>query len=671
MSMDIEPSSVNYNLLKLWPEFSRLWQRDFTSPEGLSAIFVSTLFIMAAIFFLLVIKNYISANRHLKFYRKLVAGLTVEQLLDKQRELLNKALVSKKYGQLWREFDESLVHIPHKSRLCNTLDAAHFFNTHSIARGLTENRLLAAVPGFLTAIGVIGTFAGLQLGLGPLGELDPANAKVTELTQGIFGMIGGASIAFMTSVWGVFISVLFNYFEKLFERSIRSSISTFQNEIDYLYPRITAEQSLSNIEDFTRQSKERLAELDEKIGNRLQEAMTQASSVISQSLTASLNDILAPAIKSLVDNAHSGSERALESLLDRFLEGVGSAGESQQTLMKEAANEMAAATSGLTSGLNAFAEKFDDQVAAMMKKNSEVLEEVDSKVQQRLESQLEQEEKRQTALSENIESLVSAVQMQIGQLADASAQALNGLQTRLSTQIDEQQARDQERQHLVTQQFNDFQAEQTRVTESIAEMLFLQEKQNNLLVTRLNTVVDNFANLIASNDAVSQSLTIVSAEMKAGANQMGLLSSNLKSSINAFGEQLSDAMSQAEQISQYQTESAQVFKQVVAQLEQAVSTIIQAASTLDGAAGKAEQGLTAVDKHFRELARTLELHLTGLEQQVADLLDDYGKRVQEQTVERLNTWNEQTNNYISAMTDAVRTLSSVVDEIDGKISPRN
>src|SRR5690606_16869720 len=126
------------------------------------------------------------------------------------------------------------------------------------------------------------------LGLGSLSALDPANANVDDMTHGIFGMIGGASIAFMTSVWGVFTSVLFNFFEKFLERNIRSSINAFQNEVDYLYPRITAEQSLSNIEDFTRQSNDRLAELDEKIGHKMQEAMREASGVISESVAESL-----------------------------------------------------------------------------------------------------------------------------------------------------------------------------------------------------------------------------------------------------------------------------------------------------------------------------------------------------------------------------------------------
>ena len=59
-----------------------------------------------------------------------------------------------------------------------------------------------------------------------------------------------------------------------------------------------------------------------------------------------------------------------------------------------------------------------------------------------------------------------------------------------------------------------------------------------------------------------------------------------------------------------------------------------------------------------------------LQRQVAELLNEYAKRVQDQTVTRLNTWNEQTNAYIGAMTGAVQALNDVVDEIDGKVQAR-
>ena len=75
------------------------------------------------------------------------------------------------------------------------------------------------MPGILTAIGVVGTFAGLQMGLAALSGSVSATAaaggselgEVESLKQGIFAMISGASIAFMTSLWGVALSVSFNF----------------------------------------------------------------------------------------------------------------------------------------------------------------------------------------------------------------------------------------------------------------------------------------------------------------------------------------------------------------------------------------------------------------------------------------------------------------------------
>jgi len=663
--------TTNYSLGNLWPEFSRLITGDFTSPEGLSAIFVAALFLLASIFVFWSLIKYFQAKKHLKFYKNLIEGVSAEQLLERQRELVNIAAESKAYGRLWREFDESLVNATEKKRLCNTLDAAHFFNTHTIARGLTENRLLSAVPGFLTAIGVIGTFAGLQLGLGPLGELNPTNATPDDLTAGIFGMIGGASIAFMTSVWGVFISVLFNFFEKSLERSIRSAISEFQNDVDYLYPRITAEQSLSNIEDLTRNSSELLAGLSEKIGNKMQEAMQEASGVISASVTESLNSILGPAIERLVDNAQSGSEKALETLLDRFLQGVGSAGDAQKTMMQEAAREIATASGGMTEGLQNFASNLGNQVNWMTAKNAEVLDQVNGAVSQKMEEQSQRDEERQRQLMAGVGDFMSGLKSQLAGLADQNASTLKAVQGELSGQIEDQQGREIARQKILHDQLKGFQTAQERVTEGINTVLAAQKDQNVELFSGLRALVERFEQLSTSQQQAAVSMQNAATEIKAGSNQMGLLSTNLKAAIDSFGQQLSSAVESVEVTTSVNADSANLFKEVINELNSAGVTISNASNMLNEAAGKAENGLTAVDRHFQELSKSLESHLESVQKQVADLLSDYSERVQDQTVARLNTWNEQTNNYISSMTNAVSTLSGVVDEIDGKVSSRH
>ena len=664
-------NQTNYSLTKLWPEFERILQWDVTSAEGLSALFVLVLIAGVVFFSVLSLVNYWRANKHLQFYRLLLQDLTAEQLLEKRRDISNKALENHSYGRLWREFDESLVHIPQKGRLCNTLDAAHFFNTHTIARGLTENRLLAAVPGFLTAIGVIGTFAGLQMGLSSLSESMGDTPQIDQLKVGIFGMIGGASIAFLTSVWGVFTSVLFNFFEKFLERNIRASITSFQNEVDYLYPRITAEQSLANIEDFTRQSTEKLAELDEKIGHRMQEALREASGLISEGVADSLNSILAPAIERLVDGANSGSEKALESLLERFLEGVGSAGDTQKVMMEQAAKGIAEATGGMTAGLVGFAAKLDSQIDSMVDKNSEILSSVDKTIKNQLVEQQQRETHRQEEMTGSMNKFMADVGFEMQQLADQNASIMKGVQGDLSQQVEEQQGREIARQRILHDQLKGFQGAQEKIAEGIDGVLEIQQQQSVELISGLSSLVDRFGRLSNSHENATQSMQQASADMKGTSNQLGVLSSNLKSASDNFSSQLVNAVEHADNITKQNHSTVELFGQLKEELNSTRELLNETAQSMNNAAEKAESGLVAVDRHFDSLGKSLREHVEGLESQVASLLNDYSERVQSQTVNRLNTWNEQTNTYIGSMTDAVRALNDVVDEIDGKVRTRS
>jgi len=345
-------NKTEFDLWSLVPDFSLIFNGGISGGGGLSALFVLFLLVIAISFFTYAVLGWFSAKRKINFYKNLLSNIDEKELAKKQRDLRNLALESKKHGQLWREFDESLVKSSDGERLFNTLDAAHFFNVSTLAGSLTQNRLLAAVPGFLTAVGVVGTFVGLQLALSQL-QLQQ-NAGVEELRDGIGSLINGASIAFMTSVWGIGTSLVFNFVEKVFERSIRSRIHKLQNQIDYLFPRINAEQSLVSIADHSKSANETLQGLAEKIGDRLQEALVETTSSIQTGLENSLNQIMGPAIQSLVDNANQGSEQALEGLLTKFMEGVGEAGNSQRVMMEKASGNVENAVNNMGTQMQSF-----------------------------------------------------------------------------------------------------------------------------------------------------------------------------------------------------------------------------------------------------------------------------------------------------------------------------
>lgn len=323
--------------------FSNLFPSHFftLTNEGFSGTIV---LILGAIFVGFIIKtllDFFIARKQITFYLhkfrqlKQLKQVESDKFITNWRAITNEVKQEQKYASLWNEFAESLVTAQRSSeafpRLYNVVDAEHFFNKHTLAAKLTENRLLVSVPSILTAIGVLGTFIGLQFGLGDFTGLGD-NPSVDELKKAVFGMIGGAGIAFMTSVWGVFFSLIFNATEKYLEQYVCKDIAELQNEIDYLFPRIVAEQVLSDIETHSAQSRNSLAELGEKIGDRMQEVMNGVSETISSEIARTLSE----AMKELADKASTSSESALGTLIEQFIDKIGDAGDKQRSALENA-----------------------------------------------------------------------------------------------------------------------------------------------------------------------------------------------------------------------------------------------------------------------------------------------------------------------------------------------
>ena len=384
----------------LIPEFRLLLEGDMPidSAQGFSTSIVVILLLLMGVCLLFAIWQWAKARAQVEFYRKTLLAYKPEQLFARRQEINEKMAARKNYGSLWQEFDESLVCAG--GHLYNTLDASHFFNHYSLARGLTDNRLLAAVPSFLTAIGVIGTFAGLQIGLGEIQDagFGSVDSGVDEIKAGIGGMIAGAAIAFMTSVWGIGSSVVFNFVEKILERSIRSSISGLQNQIDSLYQRLTAEKSLADIERHNRESREIMQTLAEKIGVRMQEALIESTDTIRNSLVESLEKILGPNIEKLIDNASSGTETALQKLVERFMKGMSDEGQRQSKQMNAAAANVQGALGDMNEGLNDFVQQLDQQMDNIAQRNRSIMEDFQSQLTRQIEAQEQQGNRRDQAM---------------------------------------------------------------------------------------------------------------------------------------------------------------------------------------------------------------------------------------------------------------------------------
>ena len=704
-------------LQHLIPDFAHMFSAN---PNGISAWFWSA---TAAIFVLSLYFLFVHFRRfrtRLRALRSLLEGQSKETLALSRRETMQKAqgLDAPNVGMLWREFDESLVLSSDQKHLFNTLDAEHFFNARTLAPGLTASRLLAAAPSFLVAIGVLGTFVGLTVGLeGLVGTSD----EIESLKGGINKLISGAAVAFMTSVWGVFFSLLLNFVEKMFERSALGQIQQLQHDIDFLYPRIPAEQSLVHIAEYGKESKEALQELHERIGDRLQETLNGMSEAMQTALTDALNNIMAPAIQTLVSTTSQQSTQVLEKLVGNFMDGMTSVGREQGLQMQQAAADVNAAVSGMSERLNQLFSSLNEQQgrqmevaqqqsaafetqlqritgsaeerqAQMEQRFAELMSGLTNQLQTQLGAAQQRDEERQvlferllgqanSSQTAMLEQFSSSTREQMQAMAEAGNERHSNLEKvfsrlmmNLNTQLDSQmgaaEQREQARQQRFQEQLDQVSTHQQELLSGLASAVQATQQQSRLMA-------DQHQQLLGQLKQVSEATAQSSKHLDSSANQLGLLSANLRQAADTLGQRLEAVTHGVEKAGQQNAELAAQLQGQAATLAQLQATLLEGAQRFEQAAGEARNGfgemksaqqefLSGVRHEFTALGEKLREQVEAVEKQAEEWLRSYAGEVRVQTDERMNQWNEVSLKYADQMHRIVQNMSSILDELEAR-----
>ncbi|MFG0723990.1 anti-phage ZorAB system protein ZorA [Pseudomonas sp. GLN_6] len=706
------------DLLKhLIPDFAHMFSAN---PNGISAWFWSAtaLIFVLSLYFLFV--HFRRFRTRLRALRSLLEGQSKETLALSRRETMQKAqgLDAPNVGMLWREFDESLVLSSDQKHLFNTLDAEHFFNARTLAPGLTASRLLAAAPSFLVAIGVLGTFVGLTVGLeGLVGTSD----EIESLKGGINKLISGAAVAFMTSVWGVFFSLLLNFVEKMFERSALGQIQQLQHDIDFLYPRIPAEQSLVHIAEYGKESKEALQELHERIGDRLQETLNGMSEAMQTALTDALNNIMAPAIQTLVSTTSQQSTQVLEKLVGNFMDGMTSVGREQGLQMQQAAADVNAAVSGMSERLNQLFSSLNEQQgrqmevaqqqsaafetqlqrisgsaeerqAQMEQRFAELMSGLTNQLQTQLGTAQQRDEERQvlferllgqasSSQTAMLEQFSSSTREQMQAMAEAGNERHSNLEKvfsrlmmNLNTQLDSQmgaaEQREQARQQRFQEQLDQVSTHQQELLSGLASAVQATQQQSRLMA-------DQHQQLLGQLKQVSDATAQSSKHLDSSANQLGLLSANLRQAADTLGQRLEAVTHGVEKAGQQNAELAAQLQSQAATLAQLQATLLEGAQRFEQAAGEARNGfgemksaqqefLSGVRHEFTALGEKLREQVEAVEKQAEEWLRSYAGEVRVQTDERMNQWNEVSLKYADQMHRIVQNMSSILDELEAR-----
>ena len=253
-----------------------------------------------------------------------------------------------------------------------------------IVDSLISKKMLDIIPDILTSLGILGTFIGLVVGLK---DFEPSNYEA--MTSSVSSLVDGIKVAFLTSIYGLSLSLVFSYALKSAYASLTDSMSEF---MDYFHNLVipSAEAETRNImvnyqEEQTKAIQKMTDQFSEHLANSFEKVITPSFRKMNQSM-----DIL-------TETMAKGQEEMMKGLLSDFLSNMRKNFQLQfddfnQALesMTQAQKEMTEATKGLykvteTDLHNAFAEE-RDQMQSLVREMGAMQKEYLTSAQQTIDN---------------------------------------------------------------------------------------------------------------------------------------------------------------------------------------------------------------------------------------------------------------------------------------------
>jgi hypothetical protein len=304
------------------------------------------------------IRDYSSCFNDLVKTRKILNSLKEQKLSPEESKISLKEIPI--INHYWSEFWETVVISKNRNgedQLFNTLDAEYFFNDENLINNQIDIRYYNTIPSILTGLGILGTFLGLMMGLS---QLDLGSSDPDKLREGITGLLGGATIAFSTSVWGIFSSIIFNILEKKSIKKLSVVVSEIKKSIDELFDRKTPEKWLSEIHKESSEQSTQLKRFNDDLVLGIAEALEMA---LAQKLSPSL-DKLGEAISNLNNAGVQGITESIQKSaggeFERVAEIMKGVGDSMKTTADYGQKIQADLEDSLNKNINDFSNKIED-----------------------------------------------------------------------------------------------------------------------------------------------------------------------------------------------------------------------------------------------------------------------------------------------------------------------
>jgi hypothetical protein len=567
----------------------------------------------------------------------------------------------KRLKHLWSEFRETL----HEERAINpqtgmsevtalraTVPAEIFFTDDTVVNTPLRSEFFKHLPGIFTGIGIIGTFAGLLLGLKNFTVSDDQAVA----RHGLQTLLSAVSDAFVISASAIALAMLVTLIEKVTLVRLYRKVQELTQAIDERFKAGVGEEYLARLVGASEESASQSRILKDALVGDLKTILTEISEKQVAALSASHTQLG----KQIGDSVASQLGPSLERMA-AVTEGVrGDQSSAVQQLMADMLSRFTDRLEDLLGGQISGMQQMQQQAAAALADAVSQLQQMSSTVEgagqrasqallERLEQTLGKLDQRQLVMNEEMRKFVHEIRTAVGQ-----SQA---------------ETQDQVRALL---------ADLTRQTGAVIGGL---SEKSQSAVSAMSSQLDGITAKIA--DAISQmssSISRIESVASDAITRMNLGADTLAATVNDFaraGQGVAGVMAKAYEVGAHLTTSAaslssasKAIESVVADSRQVRDSLGQMLIAVKGAVESArkEASLTA-DVLQRLNASTDKL---AVAQQSADVYLSQVTEVLQTSHEAFagsmkRTLDAGNREFLSAITSATKMLREAISELESAL----
>jgi hypothetical protein len=334
------------------------------------------------------------------------------------------------YAKAWQEYSETL----HEKRRPDgarevraTAPADAFFSTETLVDGPLHVEFYRHLPGILTGIGILGTFAGLIAGLQ---QFDAASDSPEVMKQALTGLFTNVQQAFTVSAIAIGLAMLFTILEKVVYAGCVNRATTVVIELDHLFQTGVGEEYLSALVKSSEESATQTRHLKESLVEDLKSLLTnlteqqiaanrQSSVELGQAIELSLQEPLRQIADTVNRTTGEQSDRSaalLENLMASFMTQMRESMGGQLSGLSELMGKTASTVASVETSLRAFAEQMqsnssrsvDEMQAALVRLAESLAQHQEEQRRSSAESQNSMHEQMRVALNRFVEAQEAA-----------------------------------------------------------------------------------------------------------------------------------------------------------------------------------------------------------------------------------------------------------------------